>query len=141
MTGKKQEFRHPDTVAYLQGLADEEAAKHSPIVRESGGIVTQYWRDGGSVRCREVEAGDEPASEMEALLAAVEAEFGRSLPRLRAELRGDGVPDLDALETSIHEKMLECGAKACKALEAYGAELPTPPPRKRGRPKKETLGD
>ena len=47
MTGKKQEFRHPDTVACLQGLTDEAAAKHSPIVRESSGIVTQYWCDGG----------------------------------------------------------------------------------------------
>ena len=103
-----------------------EAAKHPPLVREHDGVITQYWRDGGEVRCREVEAGEEP--EMEALLAAVESEFGRSLPRLRAELRGDGVPDLDALETSIREKMLECGAKACKALlEAYGAELPAPP--------------
>ena len=33
MTGTNQEFCHLDTVAYLQGLADEEVAKHSPIVR------------------------------------------------------------------------------------------------------------
>ena len=67
----------------FQYLADEEAAKHFPIVRESGGIIAQCWRDGGEVRCREVGAGEEPTSEMEALLAAVEAKFGRSLPRLR----------------------------------------------------------
>ena len=126
MTGKNQEFRHPEAAAFLRSLTAAEAAKHPPLVREHDGVITQYWRDGGEVRCREVEAGEEP--EMEALLAAVESEFGRSLPRLRAELRGDGVPDLDALETSIREKMLECGAKACKALlEAYGAELPAPP--------------
>ena len=126
MTGKNQVFRHPEAAAFLRSLAAAEAAKHPPLVREHDGVITQYWRDGGEVRCREVEAGEEP--EMEALLAAVESEFGRSLPRLRAELRGDGVPDLDALETSIREKMLKCGAKACKALlEAYGAELPAPP--------------
>ena len=33
MTVKDQEFRHPDTAAYLQSLVDEEVAKHSPIVR------------------------------------------------------------------------------------------------------------
>ena len=104
MTGKNQdaEFRHPDTVAYLQSLTKEEAEKQPPLVRESGGVITQYWREGGRVRCREV-AADElsgpGASETEALLAAAEAEFGRLLPKLKAELAGGGVPDLDAFET------------------------------------------
>ena len=98
MTIKKQdsEFRHPDTVAYLQSLTKEEAAKQPPLVRESGGIITQYWREGGRVRCREVDADElsgPGASETEALLAAAEAEFGRLLPKLKAELAGGGVPD------------------------------------------------
>ena len=43
MAAKRQdaEFCHPDTVAYLRGLTDEEAAKHSPIVRERDGVLTQ----------------------------------------------------------------------------------------------------
>ena len=45
------EFRYPDTVAYLEGLTDEEEAKHSPIVREQNGVVAHYWRGGGG-RCR-----------------------------------------------------------------------------------------
>ena len=132
MTGKNQdaEFRHPDTVAYLQSLTEEEAAKHPPIVRERGGAVTQYWREGGRVRCREV-AADElsgpGASGTEALLAAAEAEFGRLLPKLEAELAGGGVPDLDAFETSIRAGLLGCGAKAYAALlEALDAKLPAP---------------
>ena len=89
MTGKNQEseFRHPEAAAFLRSLTAAEAAKHPPLVREHDGVITQYWRDGGEVRCREVEAGDEPGSEMEALLAAVESEFGRSLPRLSAARR------------------------------------------------------
>ena len=35
---KDSEFRHPNTVAYLQGLTDEEAAEHPPVVREAGGV-------------------------------------------------------------------------------------------------------
>ena len=43
MAIKKQdsEFRHPDTVACLQSLTKEEAAKQPPLIRESGGIITQ----------------------------------------------------------------------------------------------------
>ena len=98
MTIKKQdsEFRHPDTAACLQSLTKEEAAKHPPIVRESGGAVTQCWREGGRVRCREVDADElsgPGASGTEALLAGAEAEFGRLLPKLKAALAGGGIPD------------------------------------------------
>ena len=59
---RDSEFRHPDTVAQIQALTDEEAAKHSPIVRERDGVFTRYWRIGRRVRCREVEASGDPAS-------------------------------------------------------------------------------
>ena len=126
---KDSEFRHPNTVAYLQGLTDEEAAKHPPVVREAGGVFTEYWREGGRVRCREVgEPSRVGAPEMGALLAAAEAAFGRSLPRMRAELRGGRVPDLDALETTVRDGMLGSGARGYAALlEALDAELPAPP--------------
>ena len=132
MAVKKQEpeFRHPEAVAFLQSLTEAEAAKHPPLVRESGGTVTQYWREGGRVRCREVDADElsgPGASETEALLAAAEAEFGRLLPKLKAELAGGGVPDLDAFETSIRAGLLGRGAKAYAALlEALDAKLPAP---------------
>ena len=80
------EFRHPDTAACLRGLTDEEAAKQPPLVREQDGVAWHYWREGGRVCCREAASGTE------ALHAAVEAEFGRSLRRLEAELRGGRVP-------------------------------------------------
>ena len=96
MAGKKKdpEFRHPNTVAYLQGLTDEEAAEHPPVIRKAGGVCMEYWREGGRVRCREVgEPSRVGAPELEALLAAAGAAFGRSLPRMRAELRGGRIPD------------------------------------------------
>ena len=73
------------------------------------------WRDPG-------------AAELEALLAAAGAAFGRSLPRMRAELRGGRVPDLDALGTAVRDGMLGSGARSYAALlEALDAELPAPP--------------
>ena len=126
---KDSEFRHPNTAAHMQGLTDEEAAKHPPVVREAGGVFTEHWREGGRVRCREVgEPSRVGAPELGALLAAAEAAFGRSLPRMRAELRGGRVPDLDALETTVRDGMLGSGARGCAALlEALDAELPAPP--------------
>ena len=92
---KDREFRHPDVAAYLRGLTGE-AAKRSLVIREPDGVCTEYWREGGRVRCREVGAGEAsggPAPELRALLAAAEAAFGRSLPRMKAEPGGGRVPD------------------------------------------------
>ncbi len=115
------EFRHPDTAAYLRGLTDEEAAKQPPLVREQDSVAWHYWREGGRVCCREAASGTE------ALHAAVEAEFGRSLRRLEAELRGGGVPDLDAIETWLRDRSLAVGAKVyADLLEARDAALPAP---------------
>lgn len=64
-------------------------------------------------------------SEMEALLAAAEGEFGRLLPQPKSEL--GGIPDLDDIEKSVRAGSLGCGAKTCAALlETLEAELPTP---------------
>ena len=80
MTGKAkdEEFRHPEAVAQLQGLTDEEAAKRLALVREHDGVATRQRREGGQVRCLEVaaEASVSSSSEMEAVHAAAEAEFG-----------------------------------------------------------------
>ena len=115
------EFRHPDTAAYLRGLTDEEAAKQPPLVREQDGVAWHYWREGGRVCCREAASGTE------ALHASVESEFGRSLHRLEAELRGGRVPDLDAIETSLRDRSLAVGAKVYADLpEARDAALPAP---------------
>ena len=82
MAAKRQdaEFRHPDTVAYLQGLTDEEAAKHSPIVRERDGVLTQQRRVGRRVRCREVEASGDPASGTGALDVLMRSADGAEPP-------------------------------------------------------------
>ena len=89
MTGKAQdaEFRHPEAVARLQGLTDEEAARRLALVREHDGVATRQRREGGRVHCREVaaEASVGSSSEMEAVHATAEAEFGCSLPHLRSQ--------------------------------------------------------
>ena len=111
------EFRHPEAVAFLRSLTDEQAAKQPPLVLEHDGVAARYWREGGRVRCREVEASVGPSSgtgALHAFMRAVEAEFGRSLPRLEAELRGGGVPDLDALEASIRDGLPDCGNGALR---------------------------
>ena len=126
MTIKRRdpEFLHPDTVAQLQGLTDEEAAKQPPLIRERDGVFMQQRRIGRRVRCREVEASGVPALETGALHAAAEAEFGRLLPLLTAGFPGGGVPDLDAIETSIRDGMLGGGAKRYAALlETVDARL------------------
>ncbi len=60
MAGKTKdpEFRHPNTVAHMRSLTDEEAAEHPPVIRKAGGVHAEYWREGGRVRCREVGAGE-----------------------------------------------------------------------------------
>ena len=118
------EFRHPDTAACLRGLTDEEAAKHSPIVREQDGVAWQYWREGDRVCCREAASGG---------TAAMEAEFGRSLPRLR---RGGGVPDLDMIETSLRGRTITGAsgwsgtANRCTSTDDSAPPEHAPKPRK-----------
>ena len=140
MSGKAQDtgFRHPEAVAFLESLTDGQAAKQPPLTLEQDGVVTRYWREGGRVRCREFETDGGSGVRsfgMEALHAAVEAEFGRSLPLLEAELGVGGVPDLDAIETAIRERALGLGAKLyADLLEARDAALPSPScPRRCGR--------
>ena len=38
--------------AYLQGLTGEEATKQPPMIRKADGVFTEYWCEGGRVRCR-----------------------------------------------------------------------------------------
>ena len=49
MIGKARdaEFRHPDAVAFLESLTDEEAAKQPLFIFEHDGVVARYWREGG----------------------------------------------------------------------------------------------
>ena len=85
--------RHPDAVAYLEGLTEDEARVHPPLVRAHDGGFTRYWIEGGEVRSRDV-AGDGLEHD---IAGAVPAEFGPLLPRLAADL-ASGAPDLDAVE-------------------------------------------
>ena len=78
--------RHPDAVAYPEGLGEEGAA----VVRPYEGGHTRYRVEGGEVRSRDV-AGDGLEHD---IAGAVPAEFGPPLPRLAADL-ASGAPDLD----------------------------------------------
>ena len=73
--------RHPDAVAYLEGLTEDEAAAHPPLVRAHDGGFTRYRVEGGEVRSRDV-AGDGLEHD---IAGAVPAEFGPLLPRLAAD--------------------------------------------------------
>ena len=69
----------------IAGMTDEEAAKHSPVVRERDGVLTQYWRVRLRVRCREVASGG-PAS----------GPPRNSIPRMGSVLHADTGSVLDA---------------------------------------------
>ena len=115
---EKRVHRHPDAVAYLEGL-DEEGAS---VVRPYEGGHVRYWIEGGEVRSLEV-AEDGP---LPALLAAVSAEFGPQLPRLASDL-ASGVPDLDGVERALRDAALGGGATALKQLvERLDRALPAP---------------
>ena len=114
--------RHPDAVAYLEGLTEDEARVHPPLVRAHDGGFTRYWIEGGEVRSRDV-AGDGLEHD---IAGAVPAEFGPLLPRLAADL-ASGAPDLDAVERALRDASLGGGAAALKhLLERLDATLPAP---------------
>ena len=48
--------RHPNTVAYLEGLGEEGAEVHHP---HEGGY-TRYWLEGGEVRSCDITEGELP---------------------------------------------------------------------------------
>ena len=63
---RDSEFRHPQAVAFLESLTDEQAAKQPPLILEQDGVAAQHRREGGRVRCREFAtdgASGDPASE------------------------------------------------------------------------------
>ncbi len=128
-----QGHRHPDAVAYLEGLTEGEAAVHPPVVRERDGGFTQYWLEGGEVRSRDITEDELPLAgfrpdggTLQELLGAVSAEFGPQLPKLAADLAA-GVPDLDGVERALRDSSLGGGAAALKLLlEHLDGMLPTP---------------
>ena len=100
--GKEPEFRHPDTVAYLPSLTEDEASWLLPMFREHDGGFTQYWLEDGEVCCRDITAAELPRSggslsALETLLSATRERFGALLPKLTAEA-GRPVPGLDSIE-------------------------------------------
>ena len=114
--------RHPDAVAYLEGLTEDEARVHPPLARAHDGGFTRYRVEGGEVRSRDVVGDGAP----EALLEAVSAEFGPPLPRLAADL-ASGAPDLDAVERALRDASLGGGGAALRLLlERLDGTLPAP---------------
>ncbi len=129
--------RHPDAVAYLEGLTEGEAAVHPPLVRRHGDGFTQYWLEGGEVRSRDIGRDGLPTAGLRpdgALPGAVPAEFGPLLPRLAADL-ASGAPDLDGVERALRDASLGGGAAALKLLlERLDTTLPAPECAACGRP-------
>ena len=130
MAAEKQcpKFHHPDTVEYLQNLTKGAAAKQPPLFRERGCFVTHYWREGGEMRCREVEADEPSGGRASDGCAACD---GGSGVRALASAAEDGTrmrpgSRPDTFETLIREGLFGCGAKVYAAvLEALDAKLPT----------------
>ena len=77
-------------------MTDEEAAKHSPVVRERDGVLTQYWRVRLRVRCREVEASGGPASGPSRKASSSSGPPRNSIPRMGSVLHADTGSVLDA---------------------------------------------
>ena len=42
-SGREPEFRHPDSVANLRSLTEDEASQLLPMFREHEGGFTRYW--------------------------------------------------------------------------------------------------
>ncbi len=103
--------RHPDAVDCLEGLPEDEAAVHPPLVRRHADGLTRYWTGDGQVRSRDVAGDGTP----DALLEAVPSEFGPLLPRLAADL-GSGAPDLDGGGRALRDASPGGGAAALKLL-------------------------
>ena len=129
--------RHPDTVAYLEGLGEEGAA----VLRAHEGGHTRYWLEGGEVRSCDITEDELPLAgfgpvggPLPALLGAVSAEFGPQLPKLAADL-ASGTPDLDGVERVLRDSSLGGGATALKILfEQLDAALPPPECARCGKP-------
>ena len=109
---RKRVHRHPDAVAYLEGLPEQEADVLPPLVRMYDGGFTQYWMEGGKVRSRDITDEDLPlaglrpdSGPLAALLASVSGEFGPQFSQLAAELSSP-VPDFDAVELALRGSAL-----------------------------------
>ncbi len=128
--------RHPDAVAYLEGLTEGEAAVHPPLVRRHGDGFTRYWLEGGEVRSRDIGRDGLPTAGLrpDGLPGADPAEFGPPLPRLAADL-ASGAPDLDGGGRALRDASPGGGAAALKTLPGWlDATLPAPECEGCGRP-------
>ena len=107
--------RHPDAVAYLEGLGEEGAA----VVRPYDGGHTRYWLEDGEVRSLDI-AGDGP---LPALLAAVSG-VRPAASEAAADL-ASGAPDIDGVERALRD--VSAAARRRKLLfEQLDGALPAP---------------
>ena len=107
----------PEVVASLKELAGRGAGSHG-IIRESGGVSTEYRLDGGEVRSRCLPTTFEDA--MRSRLAG-------PAPKPENELAGRDVADLDGIGIAIRDASRGGGSAICASLlEKIDAALPTP---------------
>ena len=143
---RKRVHRHPDAVAYLEGLPEQEADVLPPLVRMYDGGFTQYWMEGGKVQSRDITDEDLPlaglrpdSGPLAALLASVSGEFGPQFSRLAAELSSP-VPDFDAVELAVRGSALSTGGTVLKALlEQIDQTLPKPECSSCGKPMRRVM--
>ena len=77
---------YPDVEMFLNKLAENKGSSQHRIVCESDGVVTEYWLEGGKVRCRiglSVRRAEPFAATAGSDLAALVSQVGK-----RTERRG-----------------------------------------------------
>ncbi len=117
---KKQEFRHPEVVAYLRSLSAAEAALNRPMIRQDGDGFLEYRIFDGTVICRRLATTELPGHEGSA------ARSPDLLPRLEKELAAT-VVDLDAVETALRgDALVAAAAQLRLLLEARDDALDPP---------------
>ena len=114
---------YPDVEMFLNKLAENKGSSQHRIVCESDGVVTEYWLEGGKVRCRiglSVRRAEPFAATAGSGLAAL-------VSQLESELSGEVVSDLDSIEIAIGDLIRFSVAMLYQwLLEWVDAELPPP---------------
>ncbi len=130
--------RHPDAVAYLEGLTEGDAAVHPPVVREHDGGFAQCWLEGGEVRSRDITEEELPLAGFRpdgGRFRSCWRPFRRSSGRSFRSLRRTSRPAFPTLTAWSERSATAPLASALKLLpERLDGMLPTPESEGCGKP-------
>ena len=130
--------RHPDAVAYLEGLTEGDAAVHPPVVREHDGGFAQCWLEGGEVRSRDITEEELPLAGFRpdgGRFRSCWRPFRRSSGRSFRSLRRTSRPAFPTLTAWSGRSATAPLASALKLLlERLDGMLPTPESEGCGKP-------